>query len=538
MRSNLPVTDREHLLDPGQTLVSVTDLKGRITYCNAAFVAASGFAKHELLGQPHNIVRHPDMPAEAFRDLWDTIAAGEPWTGLVKNRRKSGDFYWVRAHATPVLDGHRITGYLSVRSVPSREEVAAAETLYVQMRADAGGARPRLALHRGRLRRRDAVGRLLLALRIGARGRAAVAQLALAASVAGAALTLPPTAAVAAAVVLALVGHWALSRLLLRPFGAVLADARRLGAGDLTHPVACGADGLAGELQQALAQMVVNVRTLVADVRAEVNAVRGASAEIAAGNDDLSVRTESQAGNLQHTASTVEQINGIAQQTAQSAGDGSRLADEMGAVAEGSHRAVQDAAAAMERIAESSRRMGEMIGVVEGVAFQTNILALNAAVEAARAGDAGRGFAVVASEVRLLAQRSGDAARGIKQLIESTAGRVEAGMQQSSEARERMGQAMQSVAAVRALLTEIATAAGEQRSGVGQINAAIVQLDAMTQQNAAMVEQIAATSKSLDAQVAAVLEAIALFRLVPGERSAAEADAVRLRKAAREAAAA
>ena len=171
MRTNLPVTIHEYHVPAGQSLVSVTDLKGRITYCNRAFITVSGFSRDELLGQPHNLVRHPDMPEEAFRDLWDTIQSGRPWTGLVKNRRKDGAFYWVRANAAPMKDGERITGYLSVRSAPTREEVQAATALYARMSEQARAGRPTLALRAGRLVRRDLVGRVRAALMPGQRGQ-------------------------------------------------------------------------------------------------------------------------------------------------------------------------------------------------------------------------------------------------------------------------------------------------------------------------------------------------------------------------------
>jgi aerotaxis receptor len=137
MRINEPVSQHEFLYPAHATPVSVTDPKGRITYCNQDFIELSGFQREELLGQPHNLVRHPDMPEEAFRDMWATVQAGLPWTGLVKNRRKNGDHYWVRANATPMLDGQRITGFLSVRTAPGREEIEAAERLYARMREEA-----------------------------------------------------------------------------------------------------------------------------------------------------------------------------------------------------------------------------------------------------------------------------------------------------------------------------------------------------------------------------------------------------------------
>ncbi|HEU6455934.1 MAG TPA: PAS domain-containing protein, partial [Roseateles sp.] len=154
MRNNQPVTHKGYALSPDQTLISITDLKGRITYCNPSFVDVSGFTEAELLGQPHNIVRHPDMPEEAFRDLWATIEAGLPWSALVKNRRKNGDHYWVRANATPVRNGDRTVGYLSVRTCPSESEVRRFDQLYATMRTEAAAGRQRHVLHHGVVRRK------------------------------------------------------------------------------------------------------------------------------------------------------------------------------------------------------------------------------------------------------------------------------------------------------------------------------------------------------------------------------------------------
>ena len=160
MRTNLPVSQTEYVLPPDLTLVSVTDLKGRITYCNAAFATASGYSQAELMGQPHNLVRHPDMPEEAFRDLWATIESGHPWQGVVKNRRKNGDHYWVMANATPMRDGDRIVGYLSVRMAPSRAQIDACQALYARMQAEARDHRLRTGLRAGRVVKLDPVGRL------------------------------------------------------------------------------------------------------------------------------------------------------------------------------------------------------------------------------------------------------------------------------------------------------------------------------------------------------------------------------------------
>jgi aerotaxis receptor len=537
VRRNEPVTGREYPFPAGRTLVSVTDLKGRITYCNPAFVEVSGFGESELLGQPHNLVRHPDMPEEAFRDLWATIQAGLPWSGLVKNRRKDGDHYWVYANATPISRDGRIVGYLSVRSRPEPEQVRAAEVLYARLNDEAARGVHRTGLRRGRVVRDDALGRLVARLRPGARVQLGLVAGAATAATALATAWMPASGAVVAALgavaAAAIVGRWTFT-----PLEQCVADAYRLAAGDLTVAVTTGAEGPAGELQRALAQMVANLRTVTGDVRDEVEQVRGAITEIAAGNADLSSRTESQASNLQQTAASMEEIAGTARNSAAAAAQGAEMAARMGELAAQSQAAVQAVTEAMAAIEASSRHVGEMIGVVEGVAFQTNILALNAAVESARAGEAGRGFAVVASEVRALAQRTTLASGDIKRLIAESASRVETGHTQTESAVSRMQEAVAAVHRVATLLGEIALATQEQQRGVAQVTEAVSQLDGITQQNAAMVEQLAASAQSLATRVQHTEQTMRLLRLHDGDTTLAEADAVALRRQSRAALAA
>ncbi|KRD25224.1 chemotaxis protein [Acidovorax sp. Root267] len=535
MRVNLPVSTQEYAFPKGQTLVSTTDLKGRILYCNPMFIEVSGYEKQELLGQPHNMIRHPDMPEEAFRDMWETIASGNPWSAPVKNRRKDGSFYWVMANVTPLMQGDQPTGFMSVRTEATREQVQAAEQLYRQMQAEKQAGTLVHTLREGQVITRSLPGRIARALQPGPLGKIMLCTLLLvvaswcAALLGGHTMTLAGGAAWMGVVLLAVGMAVYLHRATVAPLLQMLRWANRMAAGDLTQKIAASRNDTVGQLQKALAQLNVNLLSIVRDARQESEHMQVSTREIAQGNQDLSSRTEAQASNLEQTAASMEQITGTVKQTAESARQATVLATQATQVAERSSEAVDGVASTMKQIQAASGRISEITQLIDSIAFQTNILALNAAVEAARAGEQGRGFAVVASEVRSLSHRTLSAAKEIRQLIDDSAAKVSEGHQKTDAAQKTMTESLELVRRVNTLIGEIHSASDEQLSGISQVNAAVAQLDTITQQNAALVEENAASAMELNGQAQTMTETVKVFR-VDASAPAQVRDAVALRK--------
>ncbi len=863
MKINMPVTTNEYVLTDADTIVSTTDLKGITTSVNRDFLRISGFTEAELIGVNHNIVRHPDMPPAAFEDLWVTVKAGRPWTGIVKNRCKNGDFYWVEANVTPLRENGQIVGYMSVRNKPTRAQIEAASALYAQWNQGVfpktplaaklrkktldlplkfklmasfalplfslaalavtlklglgaayltpllligliGGvagylflsgmllaplqatARHLRTVSEGNLNihfdmsRNDEVGHVLQALRsvqiklgydmnetrkiaqetarikvaldnvstnvmmadpelnIIYMNKSIVKMLSSAEAdlkkvlpsfsvgkllganidqfhknpshqrnllgtftstystqiqVAGLTFRLSAnpviddkgerlgsvvewaniTEELAAqererklaeenlrvrialdnvstgvmiadnerniiyvnkAVVATLAGaetdirrqlpNFSAARLvgtnidsfhknpshqaqllssLTNPYTANLvvggrslrvtanpvinAQGERLGAvaewidrtnevaveqevgriveaaslGDLTQRIGLsGKEGFFLTLSEGINQMVNAAETvinetvqalerisngdmtqrvegdfegaygvikdnanltverlteIVGNIKVAADSINTAAKEIAAGNTDLSQRTEEQASSLEQTASSMEQLASTVKQNAENAKQANQMASAASGVAVKGGEVVSEVVNTMSAINESSRKIVDIISVIDGIAFQTNILALNAAVEAARAGEQGRGFAVVAGEVRNLAQRSAAAAKEIKQLISDSVEKVEGGSKLVEQAGATMGEIVTSVKRVTDIMAEITAASVEQSSGIDQVNQAVTQMDEVTQQNAALVEQAAAAAESLEEQAQTLIESVSIFRL-PG----------------------
>ena len=898
MRVNMPVTDKEVMLTERTLIVSKTDLKGRITYINKDFLDISGFTEAELLGEPHNIVRHPDMPPEAFEDMWRTLKEGRPWTGLVKNRCKNGDYYWVLANATPIWEGGQITGYMSVRRQPSRNAVEETEHIYRQFRDKKASG---LAISYGRVVKTGfSLGDRVAAMSVKARLTATVGLLigvlllvglaglfslhssneglrslyeeriaaavkvsradmlllrnrtlllemlshptaeaivednkviqsniseinrlldevkpllhgdevpqfdllmakraqfvteglqpALTAINAGKledarTLTLEKVKPLSIAVreqaaklnqqqldlarqayeagqaqflwvrnlvigllvvglLFAIYAAKGLIRSITKPLadmqetlrnvsqgdysnavditrndeigqalqglqsmqtrlgfdvaeskrvademtrikialdnvstGVMIADSsrtiiyanhsvrrilkgaeaairrqlpnfdadhmvginidtfhknpqhqanllatftnthvanltisdrhlrvtaspvlneqgERLGAvaewldrtaeiqveqevanmvqgaqqgdfsqrlsiegkdgfflqlaeglnklsevtstglqdvaqvlqhiasGDLTHKIEADYEGIFGQLKDDTNTTVERLKEVVSRIKDATQAINTAAQEIAAGNQDLSSRTEEQASSLEETASSMEELNATVRQNADNARQANELAktSNEGVVRGGA--VVKQVVVTMGEIQESSRKISDIIGVIDSIAFQTNILALNAAVEAARAGEQGRGFAVVATEVRSLAQRSATAAKEIKMLIAESVDKVEGGAKLVGQAGATMDEVVNSFQVVANLVTEITNASREQASGIEQVTQAVSQMDEVTQQNAALVEEAAAAAESLEDQARGLVQAVSMFKLAEGAASA------------------
>ena len=298
------------------------------------------------------------------------------------------------------------------------------------------------------------------------------------------------------------------------PVEALVAAVTRIAKGDLATSVkSVGKDEFAW-LNYELNSMRKKLQSTIAEVRSSAEEVQVAASEIASGNTDLSVRTETQASNLQQTASSMEQLTATVKQNADSAREANQLVVSASSVASRGGQLMNEVVSTMDGIRTSATKIADIISVIDGIAFQTNILALNAAVEAARAGEQGRGFAVVASEVRSLAQRSAQAAREIKTLISSSVEQVGAGATLVDSAGSTMKEILASVEHVTTIMGEIRNASEEQSAGIQQVNHSIDQMDSMTQQNAALVEQAAAASQSLQAQSKRLAEAVGVFRVV------------------------
>ncbi|CCG88722.1 methyl-accepting chemotaxis protein [Erwinia piriflorinigrans] len=514
MRKNLPVTQQEYVFDDDATLMSTTDINSAITYANDAFIEVSGFTPEEISGQPHNLVRHPDMPPEAFADMWSTLKKGEPWTALVKNRRKNGDHYWVRANAIPVVRNGNVQGFMSVRTKPSPQEIRVTERLYQKFR---NGKAKGLRFNKGiivrsglmswrsifktlplRWRIRSVLITLLPLATLGVWGLG-VSHGALALFASGMALLL----------LLACV--W-LEMQISRPIERICQQALRVATGADHKVEQMDRVDEVGTTLRAVGQLGLMFRWLVDDVSGQAVNVLSASDAIAQSNSELSRRTGQTAANVQQTAATMNQMTATVKSNTETAAKVNSLSTNTSHSAIQGGNAMEDMVKMMAEITESSRKITSITSVIDGIAFQTNILALNAAVEAARAGEQGKGFAVVAGEVRSLAQRSAKAASEIKMLLENSADKVKSGTLHVNETGKTMENIVSQVQNVSSLIAQISAASAEQETAINEIGKAVEELDNITHQNAARVEEGAQASGRMTRQATRLVDAIGVFR--------------------------
>ncbi|MDO8877640.1 MAG: methyl-accepting chemotaxis protein [Pseudolabrys sp.] len=530
MRLNTPVVDVEFMVSDSLAIVSMTDLKGNINYANPYFVEASGYTEEELLGAPQNILRHPDMPATAFADLWATIKSGLPWMGLVKNRRKNGEYYWVQAIVTPIIENGACVGYASVRSKPSREQVAAATRLYKIERENPGS----VVLDRGRVAGMGRLARLKMAMRISLGQRLAITFAFLLAAIASLGWTafspevvaqmglnvwLGAFAAIAMGVGAA--AWYSLAKNIVAPMRTVIKATQAMAGGDLTGAFDTQRSDEIGQMLLALYQLNTNLHSILGDVRNNFGGMLSATASIATGNVDLSERTDSQAASLEETAASMEELTSTVKLNADRSTQGTEAARNALSTADKGGEIMAKIVTTIADISESSGKISDIVGIINGIASQTNLLALNAAVEAARAGEAGRGFAVVATEVRSLAQRSATAAKEIKELIDNSSEKVRTGTVLAGEAGSTMQEIIASVNNVTEIIRDISMASVEQSTGIGQVNEAVTQMDEVTQRNAALVQEATVATGSLERQGSKLMQALASFKLKGQDRDLA-----------------
>ncbi|ENO0286033.1 MAG: methyl-accepting chemotaxis protein [Enterobacter asburiae] len=505
MSSPTYVTQNEYPLDDDTTLMSTTDVHSYITHANDTFVQVSGYQLDELTGQPHNMVRHPDMPKAAFADMWYTLQQGEPWSGIVKNRRKNGDHYWVRANAVPMVRRGQVTGYMSIRTKATAEEIAAVEPLYRAL--NDGSCKKRV--HKGLVVGKGWLGKLP-AMPLRWRVRSVMAAL-----FAVLAATLVATSAgwmpLAAAALVMLLGTLLFEQQIVRPVENVARQALKVATGERNSVQHLNRSDELGLTLRAVGQLGLMCRWLINDVSSQVVSVRDGSDRLAQGNEDLNDRTRQTVANVQQTVATMNQMAASVQSNSETAAEVDKLSVAASSAATKGGNAMQTVVKTMDDIADSTQRIGSITSLINDIAFQTNILALNAAVEAARAGEQGKGFAVVAGEVRHLASRSASAANDIRKLIDASASKVQSGSEQVHAAGRTMDDIVVQVKNVTQLIAQISHATSEQATGLSELTRAVAELDSITQKNADLVEESAHISAMVKHRAGRLKDAVTVL---------------------------
>jgi aerotaxis receptor len=526
MRNNHPVTSVETLLPENLFIYSTTDLKGVITSVNDAFVDISGFTRDELVGKPHNIVRHPEMPADAFADLWRDLKAGQPWCGLVKNRRKDGGFYWVEANVSPIRENGTVVGYGSVRRRPSRPAVQAAEAFYARLRQGNG----RLGVLHGQpsatgllaiLSRFGLIARIRLALLLGlaASGGLLVApQLGIPGLLWGSAGLLLTALAIPLLI-------W-LPRL-FNDLKGVSEDVNSMQRhGDFSAHVAVKGQGLLSTVAQGINALAIDVETVLHETQSGAQRVADGANGLQQAMQHVSEAQTSLGNASSAAAATLQQITVAINEAALNAREGVDASSENQRTSAAAGHAAEDAVVEIGQIAnrvraagdavsmlnQRSQEIGSMAGVIKDIADQTNLLALNAAIEAARAGEQGRGFAVVADEVRKLAERTAKATMEIDTTIQAIQNEIGSAVSTMQESCSLMGDGVQQVQSVRDALSLIQTTSQRALERAQAIADTSKEQGVAANDIARNVEHIAQAIDAQSADIAAIEQLTADFQ--------------------------
>ncbi len=489
MKINTPVTDTEVDYPEDYNILSTTNLKGALTYCNDHFVEVSGFTEDELIGRNHNVVRHPDMPPAAFADLWSHLKSEKPWMGIVKNRCKDGNYYWVDAYVTPIKENGVVNEYQSVRTKPDRNIVRRAETVYRQLMQ---GQTP-LALRLPKFSIRSKL----------ATGFALALAPPLWALIGNSALVSPATWTI---VGLSLMTAVATTHLVSRRITAGARMAREVIDNPIMQLIYTDSTDEVGAMALAMKMRTSELRAVVGRISDSSQQLKGSAESLASTIERTNVRVHEQQSQTDQVAAAMHEMSATVQEVARNAAyaadattEAQQAADEGRAVVTETIQSIRDVAGCVEQAAEvinqlhsNAANIGTVVDVIRGIAEQTNLLALNAAIEAARAGEQGRGFAVVADEVRTLAQRTQQSTQEIQDMVE----RLQAGANKAVRAMESGTEQTESS-------VQRATAAGTALEAITRV---ITKISDMSTQIATASEEQSAVAEEINSNVAAINE--------------------------------